>query len=131
MIEKGIKDLINANATLNSYLGGRIYQNEGLQGANYPQLIVLIDEQTPIRGQIGICAREYYVLMHSMSKSYADCRNIGEELIKVFDRYNGQMDGDQVSGAIYNGTVINVKEKDGDLYHIGYEFKFIINNVQN
>ena len=127
MIEEDIIARIKADSTMDDFIGGRIYPNQIVQGNTYPMVALLTNESHPINGQGGICMREYDFLLSISSTKYSECRNIGERLIELFDRFSGTMGGSRVSQCIYTGTPLNALENDTNLYHIGYEFNILIN----
>ena len=127
MIEEDIIATVKADTTIDSYIDGRIYPNQIVQGNTFPMIALLVNESHPINGQVGICMREYDFLMSISSIKYSDCRNIGERLITIFDRFSGMLGNSKVSQCIYTGTPLNALENDTNLYHIGYEFNILIN----
>lgn len=127
MIEEGIIALLKADSVIDNYVDGRIYPIQLVQGNEYPMITLVTTEQPPMSGQNGICIRDYDFLLSVASTLYSDCRNIGERLIYLLDKYNGVMGGLKVSNCRYQGTAMNVKENDTDLYHIAYEFNILIN----
>lgn len=127
MIEEGIIARIKADTTVNSYINGRVYPHQIIQGNTYPMVALVTNEQQPINGQGGMCIREYDFLLHVSSTSYLECLNIGEALITLFDRFRGTLGGLSASTCRYRGVAMNVKENDTELYHIAYEFNILIN----
>jgi hypothetical protein len=127
VIEEGIVALLKADSVIDNYVDGRIYPIQFAQGNEYPMITLVTTEQPPVSGQNGICLREYDFLLSVASTLYSDCRNIGERLIVVLDKYKGAMGGLNVSNCRYQGTAMNVKENETNLYHIAYEFNILIN----
>lgn len=128
IIEKDIVSTVKADTTLDGYIDGRIYPNEIVQGNVYPAIALLTLEQSPINTIDGIAQRDFSVLFAVYSEDYKECREIGEILITMFDRKYGTMGDVFVSSCRYAGESLNTKEKESNLYYIGYEFNFLINN---
>ena len=128
IIEKDIVSTVKADTTLNGYINGRIYPNEIVQGNAYPSIALLTLEQEPLNAIGGIAQRDFSVLFAVYSEDYRECREIGERLIVLFDRKYGVMGDVFVTSCRYAGESINTREKESNLYYIGYEFNFLINN---
>ena len=127
MIDAGIVAMIKADGTLDGYLDGRVYPHQILQGNSYPMMAVIVNEQKPINGQVGMCMTEFDFLLHVSSENYLECINIGERLIVLFDRFKGDLSGLDATNCRYNGVALNIKENDTNLYHMAYEFNILIN----
>lgn len=127
MIEEDIIAVVKADATLTTLMGGRIYPNQVVQGNVYPMVALVMDENMPLGGQSGICARSYNVLFVASSTDRLECLNIGERLITLFNKKRGVMGGSNVLIFKYIGTALDVLQNDTNLYNIGYEFEILIN----
>lgn len=128
MIEYDIIATVKADTTLDNLMGGRIYPNQIVQGNEYPMVALLMNEQSPLSGQGGICGRYYNALFAVSSTDRTECLEIGERLISFFNKWKGDMGDSSIAMLKYVGTSLDALQNDTNLYYIGYEFEILVNN---
>lgn len=126
-IEESILQIVEGAASVTGLVGTRIYPNRIVQGSTYPMMAFVCMEQEPIKGQGGICAREFEFMFHVVSNKVEDGADMREVLIDLLDGYSGTVGDNQISVIRYTGVSLNAQENDSDLYHMTIDFNVLIN----
>lgn len=115
MIDIALRNFILNNTTISGYTSN-VYPQRLPQNTTTASIVYSVYDGYP-SVQVGSVSpiSETNIQLDVYSPTYGECRNLTNELITIFNGYNGSLDTLEVSGS-YCRNVINIYEEKLNLY---------------